>query len=53
MERIAAEVKNTPDATLGELIENLSLPIKKSQLSRLLIKLGLTVALWEGLSPQL
>jgi transposase len=39
-ERVAREVARTPDATLGELIERLSLPIKKSQLQRLLARLG-------------
>jgi transposase len=38
--RVAAEVSRTPDATLAELIERLSLPVKKSQLHRLLAKLG-------------
>src|SRR5215470_18683842 len=36
---IHAAVSNSPDITLIELIEKLSLPIKKSQLSRLLISL--------------
>jgi transposase len=40
--RVAAEVSRTPDATLAELAERLSLPIKKSQLHRLLARLGLT-----------
>ena len=42
-ERIAeikAEIKSNPDITLNEMIEKLTLPIKKSQLSRLLISLG-------------
>jgi len=39
---ITNEVNRLPDITLHELIEKLSLPIKKSQLSRLLIRLGLT-----------
>jgi transposase len=42
VERIAAEVKRSPDSTLAELIDCLSLPIRKSQLHRLLGKLGLT-----------
>jgi len=37
---IHATVANEPDITLSELIEKLSLPIKKSQLSRLLVSLG-------------
>ena len=40
-EAIRQAVKQTPDITLNELIEDLSLPIKKSQLSRLLTRLGL------------
>ena len=39
-EAICQAVRHTPDITLSELIEKLSLPIKKSQLSRLLIRLG-------------
>ena len=39
-DEIHAAIRNDPDATLSELIERLSLPIKKSQLSRLLISLG-------------
>jgi len=39
-EAIAREVSRTPDATLAELIERLSLPIQKSQLHRLLARLG-------------
>jgi transposase len=37
---IRNEVRINPDITLHELQEKLCLPIKKSQLSRLLIKLG-------------
>lgn len=37
---IIAAIEVEPDITLNELIENLSLPIQKSQLSRLLISLG-------------
>jgi transposase len=37
---ICSAVNENPDITLNELIERLSLPIKKSQLSKLLIKLG-------------
>ena len=33
-------IRNNPDRTLSELIEELSLPIQKSQLSRLLTSLG-------------
>ena len=42
IEEIHMTLKNNPDITLEELIEELSLPIKKSQLSRLLISLGYT-----------
>jgi len=42
IDRITDEVDRVPDIALHELIEKLSLPIKKSQLSRLLIRLGLT-----------
>jgi len=35
-------VARTPDATLAELIDSLSLPIKKSQLHRVLARLGLS-----------
>jgi transposase len=41
-ERVAREVARTPDATLAELIARLSLPIQKSQMQRLLAKLGLS-----------
>jgi transposase len=41
--RIGDEVARAPDATLAELIERLSLPIGKSQLARLLARLGLTL----------
>jgi transposase len=41
-DRIESEVVRSPDITLEELIEKLSLPIKKSQVSRLLIRLGYT-----------
>jgi transposase len=37
---ICDTVKENPDITLSELIEELSLPIQKSQLSRLLIAQG-------------
>lgn len=40
---IEEAVRSSPDMTLSELIEKLSLPIKKSQLSRLLLSLGYTV----------
>jgi transposase len=40
VKEIHATVENEPDITLSELIEKLSLPIKKSQLSRLLISHG-------------
>ena len=43
IERIKESVKLQPDITLEELIETLSLPIKKSRLSVILIGLGLTV----------
>jgi transposase len=39
-EEILAAIEVQPDITLNELIEKLSLPIQKSQLSRLLISLG-------------
>jgi transposase len=39
-DKIHAVIRNDPDITLCELIEKLSLPIHKSQLSRLLISLG-------------
>ena len=39
-DEIQAAIRTTPDITLSELIERLSLPIQKSQLSRLLISLG-------------
>ena len=38
--KVVDEVRKAPDTTLKELIERLSLPIQKSQLSRLLIKAG-------------
>jgi transposase len=38
--KILSTVNENPDITLNELIERLSLPIKKSRLSKLLIKLG-------------
>jgi transposase len=37
---ICQAINENPDMTLNEMIERLSLPIKKSQLSKLLIKLG-------------
>jgi transposase len=40
VDKIQSAIRNDPDITLGELIERLSLPIQKSQLSRLLISLG-------------
>jgi transposase len=40
IDEICSAIKESPDMTLNELIERLSLPIKKSQLSKLLIKLG-------------
>ena len=40
IKKIHLEIANRPDITLNELIEKLSLPIKKSQLSRLLISQG-------------
>jgi transposase len=40
IDEIHSLIKKSPDATLTEIIENLSLPIRKSQLSRLLISLG-------------
>jgi transposase len=40
IEEVHSAIKNEPDITLSELIEKLSLPIQKSQLSRLLISLG-------------
>ena len=43
IERITHGVERCPDMTLNELIENLSLPIRKSQLSRLLIRLGFSL----------
>jgi len=46
-DEIQATVKKNPDITLSELIERLTLPIQKSQLSRLLISLGYTYkGLW-------
>jgi transposase len=43
IDEIRTEVETTPDITLNELIDKLSLPIKKSQLSRLLIKLDFSL----------
>jgi transposase len=43
IERSGAEVLRAPDATLGELIERLALPVGKSQLGRLLAGLGFTL----------
>ncbi|MDR1471552.1 MAG: hypothetical protein LBS75_03425 [Synergistaceae bacterium] len=40
IEEIRSAVNENPDMTLNELIEKLSLPIMKSRLSKLLIKLG-------------
>jgi len=40
IDEIHTVIKNAPDITLSELIGKLSLPIKKSQLSRLLISEG-------------
>jgi transposase len=40
IDRICSAINENPDVTLNELIEQLSLPIKKSQLSKLLVKLG-------------
>lgn len=40
IDEIRSAIKESPDITLNELIERLSLPIKKSQLSKLLIRLG-------------
>ena len=42
VDRISREVDQVPDMTLNELIDKLALPIKKSQLSKLLIGLGYT-----------
>jgi transposase len=42
IEEIKASVKKQPDLTLDELIERLELPIKKSRLSVILIKMGLS-----------
>ena len=39
IDEIHAAIEKEPDVTLSELIEKLSLPIKKSQLSRLLVSL--------------
>jgi transposase len=41
LDQIRQTVKLQPDITLEELIETLNLPIKKSQLSVILIKIGL------------
>jgi transposase len=43
IEAIIHSVEQVPDITLSELIDRLALPIRKSQLSRLLIKLGYSV----------
>ena len=40
IEEIKATIKERADITLAEMIEELTLPIKKSQLSRVLNKLG-------------
>jgi transposase len=40
IDEICSAVNENPDMTLSELIERLSLPVRKSQLSKLLIKLG-------------
>jgi len=40
---VCRTVESYPDITLAELIEKLSLPIKKSQLSKILIKFGYTL----------
>jgi transposase len=42
MERIVLKIKEAPDITLGELIEEFELNISKSALCRRLIKRGLT-----------
>jgi transposase len=42
IEEIRSTIEANPDITLNELIECLLLPIRKSQLSKLLIKLGLS-----------
>ena len=42
MGRVVAKIKEAPDTTLSELIEELNLPIAKSALSERLIKLGMT-----------
>jgi transposase len=42
LKEIYEAVKGQPDITLEELIEMLNLPIKKSRLSVILIKMGLT-----------
>jgi transposase len=39
-DRMKEAVNQTPDISLNELIEKLSLPIKKSMVSRLLIRMG-------------
>ena len=40
IDEICSAVNENPDMTLNELIERLSLPVRKSRLSKLLIKLG-------------
>ncbi|MCL1909106.1 MAG: hypothetical protein FWG12_07055 [Holophagaceae bacterium] len=42
MGRVVERIREAPDTTLSELIEDLGLPIAKSALSERLIKLGLT-----------
>jgi transposase len=42
-EAIIQKIKKDPDATLEEIIDELNLPIKKSQLSNIIIKKGYTV----------
>lgn len=41
-EEVKVYVARNPDATLGEIIDELSLPIRKSRLSVLLIEAGLS-----------
>ena len=41
MEKVLSKIKETPDVTLLELIEEFRLPISQAALSRRLIKLGL------------
>jgi transposase len=40
MDAVADAIKRKPDITLQELIEELSLPVRKSQLNRLVARLG-------------